>query len=80
MPTPQTYIIIAIAVLIVIGAIIFFKRKDKKKEPIGRLAGFAFGFILAGIIFGNGDWFGYSLIGIGVVLAVVDIVVKLWKK
>ena len=71
----QIYIIIAIAVLIVIAAIVFFKRKGKR-EKISTLAGIAFAFIIAGIVFSENEFFGYGLMGVGVVLAVVDIFLK----
>ncbi len=44
------------------------------------LTGLAFGFILAGIIFGDDRLIGYSLLGIGVILAVIDIFKKLKSK
>jgi len=49
-------------------------RKDRKFTP---LAGLAFAFILAGIIFSDDRLIGYSLIGVGVILAVIDIFKKL---
>jgi len=76
----QVYIIIAIAVLIVIVAVLFFMRKNKKQAPISRLASLAFVFILVGIVFGNSGWLGYTLIGVGVILAIVDAAAKLKKK
>jgi hypothetical protein len=44
------------------------------------LAGLAFAFIIAGIIFGDSRLVGYSLIGVGDLIAIMDIVIKLKKR
>lgn len=82
MATPQIYIIIAIVLLLILFAVIFFlnKKKGKKPEKISLLIGFAFGFIIAGIFFSDNSTFSYSLLGIGVVLAIIDVIVKSKKK
>ncbi len=85
MEPSQTYILISIAVLLIIAVLLFLikgKRKNKKeKRPtLTPLAGFAFAFIITGIFFGDNRLIGYSLIGIGVLLAVIDIVKKLKKE
>jgi len=76
MDVSQIYIIIAVVVLLVIVAVVFFKRKNKKKERLSPLAGVALGFILAGIFFSGNKWISYSLMGIGIIIAIVDIVLK----
>jgi hypothetical protein len=48
-------------------------RRKKAENRITPLAGMAFAFILAGILFGEDRLVGYGLMGIGVVLAVADI-------
>tara|TARA_Y100000310_G_scaffold337938_1_gene426275 strand:+ start:7197 stop:7436 length:240 start_codon:yes stop_codon:yes gene_type:complete len=79
MVTSQIYIIIAIVALAFIA--LFFVRKNKKKEKLTALTILAFGFIFAGILFSDGSrLIPYSLMGIGVVLAVIDIIIKLRKK
>ena len=71
------YIIIAIAVLLVIAVLFFLVFRNRKEAKLSPLTGLAFGCIVAGIIFG-GDWLiGYGLLGAGVVLAVVDMVMKI---
>ena len=72
------WIMIAVAVMIVILAIIFFKRK-KKPEKLSALAGLAFAFIIAGIVFGDDRILGYCLIGAGVFLAVLDMLKSMKK-
>lgn len=70
MNTSQIYIIISIVALIFV-VILFLaaRRKGKKLTP---LVGFAWALVLAGIIFGEDRLIGYSLIGVGVALAVID--------
>ena len=73
----QIYIAISIVVLAIIALLIFFVRKNKKDKKLTPLAGLAFGFIIAGIIFGDDRLIGYSLMGVGVILAIIDIFKKL---
>ena len=65
------YIILAIVVLLVI---LSFRHKTTRRKPFSGLAGLAFAFILAGIIFGEERELGYSLMAIGAILAIVDII------
>ncbi len=80
MEPSQLYIVISISVLLIIVILSILVRKNKKKSRLTPLAGLAFGFIIAGIVFGGNRFIGYSLIGIGVLLAVIDIIKKLKKK
>jgi amino acid transporter len=80
MNVSQIYVVLSIVVLAVIALLVFFVSKNKKKNRLTPLAGFAFGFVLAGIFFGENRFIGYGLLGIGVLLAVVDIFNKLKKK
>jgi hypothetical protein len=69
----QIYIAVAIVALMTIALLVFVVGKNRKQTRLTPLASLAFGFILAGILFGNNRLIGYSLIGVGVVLALVDI-------
>jgi hypothetical protein len=80
MEASQIYVLISIIVLLLIAIFLFFIKKNNKKEKLSPLASIAFAFILAGIIFGGNKLISYSLIGIGVLFAVVDILKKLKKK
>jgi EamA domain-containing membrane protein RarD len=73
------YIVISIAVLLIIAIIFFFVNK-KKPEKLSKLASLSFIFVIAGVIFGDERLISYSLIGIGIILAVIDIVIKHKKK
>ena len=70
----QIWIAISIVVLAAIALLLFFLGKSRKEKRLTLLASLAFGFVVAGIVFGNDNrWIGYGLMGIGVLLAVLDI-------
>jgi hypothetical protein len=68
----QFFIILSIAVLAVVAVLVFFTVRSRKENSLTPLAGLAFGFVIAGLIFGADRLVGYPLLGIGVILAVVD--------
>ena len=70
MNTSQIYIIISITALVFV--VILFLAARKKGKKLTPLVGFAWALVLAGIIFGEDRLIGYSLIGVGVALAVID--------
>jgi len=72
----QIYVAIAIIILAIMAFFIIFRARKKKKEKLTPLAALAFVFVFAGIVFGETRAVGYSLMGIGVVLAVIDIIIK----
>ncbi len=81
MITSQIYIAISIVVLAIIALLEFFINKNSKDNKIlTPPAGLAFGFVLAGVIFSDDRLIGYSLMGIGIILAVIDMIKKLNKK
>jgi hypothetical protein len=80
MTSAQIYILISIVVLAIIAILIFFIKKNKKEKALTPLAGIAFAFILAGIIFGEDRLIRYGLMGVGVILAIIDIIINLKKK
>jgi len=69
----QAYILTSIVVLAILVLLIIFVARGQQRKPLTPLAGLSFGFVLAGIVFGENRILGYSLIGIGVLLAVIDI-------
>ncbi|PIS43003.1 MAG: hypothetical protein COT24_00490 [Candidatus Kerfeldbacteria bacterium CG08_land_8_20_14_0_20_40_16] len=74
MDASQIYIAISAIVLIVIAVLFVLKRKDRNQKKLSPLAAFAFILVITGIVFGDDRIIGYSLIGIGLVLAIIDIV------
>lgn len=80
MNASQIYIAISIAALAIIAILFFFIKKNKKENKLSKLAGLASAFIIAGIIFGDDRLIGYSLFGVGVILAVIDMVMKFKRR
>jgi len=74
------YIAISVISLLIIAVLVFFVKKNEKEKRLSPLAGLAFSFVLAGIIFGDDPFIGYILIGIGVILSVIDIIQKSKRK
>jgi len=75
--TSQIYIAVAIIALAIIAVLMVFTRKSGKEKRLTSLGGLAFGFILAGLFFGEiGEkrTIGYSLLGVGVLLAIIDMI------
>jgi hypothetical protein len=64
------YIGISIAAFIAILLLLVFKRR--KIHRISTLTILGMNMVVIGIIFGDSQWISYSLIGIGVLLAVID--------
>jgi hypothetical protein len=76
METAQINILLVVAGLaIIILIMLFLSQKDGNKK-LSFLAGLAFAFIIAGIIFGGNKLLGYGLIGTGIILSIVDIIIK----
>ena len=75
-----SYIIIALMAIAIVALLLFFVGKGTGQNRLTPLAGLAFGFILAGILFGENRLLGYSLLGVGVVLAVVDMFFRSKRK
>ena len=72
MDPSQVYILISVLVLAVVALVLFLTGRMKPKTGLSRLAALSFAFIIAGIVFGENQLLGYSLLGIGVLLAVID--------
>jgi hypothetical protein len=80
MNATQIYITLSIVVLAIIAILVFFVNKNKKERKLSKLAGLSFAFIISGIVFGDNRLIGYSLIGFGVILAIIDIIKKIKTK
>ena len=70
------YIIVAVVALVVVALLVILTNRHKQQKRLTPLAGLAFAFIMAGIVFGDSRLVGYGLMGIGVLLAVIDMVQK----
>lgn len=74
MNTP--FVALSIVVLIAVALLVYLSSRKGEGKPLSPLAGLAFACILAGLVFGERHWFGYALLGAGVVLAVIDMIRK----
>jgi len=63
---------ITVPLVIIFLAILFIGRINSKPKRLSTLAAIAFGFIVAGIAFGENRYVGYSLFAIGILLSVID--------
>ncbi len=67
------YIGISIAALIIVVVLLLISReKGKQLRKPSNLATLGMTLVVLGIIFGDDRWIGYSLIGFGVLLSVID--------
>lgn len=73
------YILIAIIALAGIVIISILKGKEIKK-PFSPLAAIAFAFVIAGIAFGTNRMVGYGLMSTGVIIAIIDVIIRLKVK
>jgi hypothetical protein len=80
MSAPQIYVLIAITSLLLIAVSLILIKKNKKPIKLSPLRGLSFAFVIAGICFGENRILGYGLMGIGIILAFIDVYKKLKKK
>jgi len=76
MTMKNIYIVVSIVVLGLIAIFSLVSRaKGKQPRRISKLAALGMYMVILGILFGNGElWIGYSFMGVGVILAVIDLV------
>ena len=74
MTSIKIYILITLIVLFIVAIAVFTTQKGKKTKKISSLVGIAFASILASLLFGQNRILGYSLLGLGILLAVIDII------
>ena len=70
----QPYILIAVIIILATALLLFVIRRNSDVNRLSPIAGLAFAFIIAGIVFSGDQTLGYILMGIGLVLAVVDMI------
>lgn len=73
MNTISIYLAIGVisGLAIAMNLVFYYNRKEK---CLSRLAGLAFAFVIAGLFLGGLRVMGYSLMGVGVILALIDII------
>jgi len=62
-----------IIIAAIAGVILIVKTSAKNRKPTP-LAGLAFVLVIAGILFGADKWLSFGLMGLGVVMAIFDII------
>ena len=67
------YLTISIVAVAAVVAVLLLGRRNREQRRLTPLAGVAFAFVIAGVLFGESRTIGYGLLTIGVVLAIVDI-------
>ncbi len=68
------YIALSLLVLAIIALAAMYTRKSKRpKHPPSKLAMVAIMLVISGIVFGENRYIGYSLLGAGVLLSILDI-------
>ena len=72
MSSSQIYIGISILILILIAVLVSVVKRGHETKKLTPLTELAFGFVLAGLLFGGVRVLGYCLLGVGVALAVYD--------
>jgi hypothetical protein len=72
--------LIALVAIVAVAVFIFLVGKNKQENRLTPLAGLAFGFIVAGLMFGENRFLGYAFLLIGIIVAVIDIIVRGKKK
>ncbi len=77
MNASHIYIAVSIAVLFIIVLLVFVRCRNKKVKRLTPLTVLACVFVLAGILFGHDRLIGYGLMGVGVILAVINILREL---
>lgn len=80
MNASQIYVAISLVTLAIVALLLYRKGWRKVQKGVTPIAGLAFGFVLAGILFGEERFMSYGLIGVGVVLAVVDMINQTKRK
>jgi len=76
MGVSQIWAAVSIAVLAIVAVLVFVVRKGGRENRLTPLAGLAFVCVIAGVMFSDARWVGCSLLGIGIVLAIIDILTR----
>ena len=74
--TPYILISVVAFLLVALFLIALFLRTKKQNKPLSKLGALSLVLVIGGIAFGENRAVGYSLIGIGLLLAVLDIIKK----
>jgi len=77
MVTSKSYILIGVVVLAIIIIVLGIFKNKKPGKKMSKLTTVSFIFVILGIVMGGDSRFsGYSLMGIGIIVAIIDIIMK----
>lgn len=77
MDTTEAFVLVAVTALsIVLVILVAMGRTGHRHKRFTPLAGLAFGCVIAGVAFGQNRRIAYSLLGAGVLLSVVDALLR----
>ncbi|QRN82135.1 hypothetical protein JR338_06705 [Chloroflexota bacterium] len=80
MPAGTIFMIISILALVTIVAFVFLIKRSSERKRLSPLTGVAFAFIIAGMLFEDNRFIGYALLGVGIIISVIDIIIKAQHK
>jgi hypothetical protein len=80
MNTSQILIAVSILALAIVAFLVFFVSRNRKENRLTPLAGLALTCTALGVVFSEDKLIGYGLMGVGVLLAVVDMVIRSKQK
>jgi hypothetical protein len=69
-------IFVAAVVIILFFVMVFIGNKNSKTKRLSIMSSIAFGFIVAGAVFGENRLISYSLFAIGIIISIVDAYIK----
>lgn len=75
MDNSQVYVLISLVAVALILTTLVLMRKNMGK-PLSKIAAIAFSLVIAGVTLGEDRLIGYSLMGAGIAVAIVDIIKK----
>jgi hypothetical protein len=73
----QIYVATSILALLIIVVMLLLTTRSRREGRLRPLTVLAFACVVAGLIFGENRLLGYSLFGVGVLLAVIDMIARL---
>jgi len=74
------YIVVAIGVLAIVALLFVYFGSKKKEKKLSKLATFALILILTGVVFGDSRIIAYSFMGLGIIICIIDIILKIKEK
>lgn len=76
MSTSLPYILIALVAIVIVVVFVFAVGRNRQENRLTPLAGLAFGFIVAGLIFGGSSIMSYAFLLLAIIVAVIDIIMR----